>query len=452
MSPPTVSSIQRVTTASMFGTVLEVYDFTIYGTASALIFGKQFFPDMSPAAGLVASFATFGVGFAARPLGAIVFGHLGDRFGRKPMLMATLLIMGLASAAIGILPGYKSIGIAAPILLVALRLVQGIGLGGELGGAQVLTTEHAPTRRRGLVASIIQMASVLGALLANGVLLWFTHGMSSSAFSNWGWRIPFLLSVIVVAVGLYLRRRVTESPVFQAMKKTTVPVKVPAWQLIHDHPVKLLLAVMVFISSVAFYVNSVYSLSYAHGLGVSTATMLGLLVIMNAVTIPAAPIGGVLSDRFGRRPVMAISASVLVLALVVYFPAFQTKSVGLILTMMIIVGFVAQIFGGAQSVFIAEQFGPEIRYSAVSISYALGTVLGGGLAPFIAAALLAASGGDPWPVTCYAVGAELIALAGVLILKERRGVNLAARDAALPEAAEVPARVQAAGSTAPEAV
>ncbi|MCS5498226.1 MHS family MFS transporter [Cnuibacter physcomitrellae] len=427
MTKTTSRSMWRVTSASMVGTALEFYDFALYGTMAALVFGTVFFPTGSPVVSLMAAFATFGAGFAARPLGAIIFGALGDRFGRKPILSATLLTMGGATFLIGLLPTYDTIGVFAPILLATLRILQGLGMGGEIGGAQLLTAEHAPSHRRGFYVGLLQAATLVGALLANGALLAVSGGFEESAFLAWAWRIPFLFSIVVVIVGLFIRLRVEESPVFEHLKTQEAVVKAPTATLIRRYPGRLVLCILLFLSSVPWYINATYVLSYGRDIaGFSNTTMLTITTIVSLLMLPAAPLGGRLSDRFGRKKVLGISAVGVIVILTFYFPLVSISPVFAFIGMLLL-GFTAFIFGGVQGVMLSEQFGPSVRYSGVSIATAIGSVLGGGLAPFIATAIFAATGNTLW-VAIYAIGAEALALLGILLLRERRGVDLLLED------------------------
>jgi MFS transporter, MHS family, shikimate and dehydroshikimate transport protein len=298
------SSIRQVAAASFIGTTIEWYDFFLYGTAAALVFNKLFFPEFSPLAGTLLAFSTYAVGFLARPIGGIVIGHYGDKIGRKSMLILSLLIMGIATFLIGLLPTYNAIGVAAPILLVILRLAQGFGVGGEWGGAVVLAVEHAPPGKRGFYGAWPQMGVPAGLLLSTGVFTLFNASLSDAAFLSWGWRVPFLLSIVLVAVGLFIRLRIMETPAFQRVKDTRSEARMPVIEVIRTHPRNVLLAMgMRIAENGVFYVFTVFSLTYGtQVLGVPRTTVLIGVLIAAAVGLFAMPYFGWLSDRVGRRP------------------------------------------------------------------------------------------------------------------------------------------------------
>src|SRR4051795_2263965 len=303
-------SLRQVALASFIGTTIEWYDFFLYGTAAALIFNDLFFPKVDPTIGTLAAFATFGVGFAARPVGGIVFGHFGDRAGRKSMLVISLLIMGLATAAIGILPSYASIGIAAPIILVVLRLAQGLGVGGEWGGAVLMSVEHAPKGKRGLYGSFPQMGVPAGLFLSTVIFAVMQAATSDAAFMSWGWRIPFLVSILLVGVGLFIRMRIMESPAFQEVKDTGTEAPKPIVDVVKTHPREVLVAMgMRIAENGIFYVYTVFVLTYGEDtLKLGKSTMLTGVAISAAIGLFTVPLWGSLSDRFGRKPLYMTGA------------------------------------------------------------------------------------------------------------------------------------------------
>ncbi|MGA9102507.1 MAG: MFS transporter [Aeromicrobium sp.] len=382
--------MRRVIVASLIGTSLEWYDFFIYGTAAALVFNKIFFPDFEPLVGTLLAFATYAVGFVARPLGGVIFGHYGDKLGRKNVLVITLLLMGIATFAIGLMPTYAAIGIWAPILLVALRFVQGLGLGGEWGGAVLMTLESGDPQRRGLNASWPQVGVPIGLLLANGVLS-LTDGVTSdAAFESWGWRVPFLLSGVLVVVGLWIRLTISESPLFREIEASDKKVRAPIVDVVRLYPKEVVLAIGARVGvDVAFYTFVLFITTY-----VVTYLKLPNSYALNAVLIAAAcqvvliPLFGTLSDRIGRRPVYLFGAVGAAIWIFVFFAMLDTKSYVLIILATVMALVLHAAMYGPQASFIAEMFPTRVRYSGASMGYQLAGILGGALAPIIAVALL----------------------------------------------------------------
>jgi MHS family shikimate/dehydroshikimate transporter-like MFS transporter len=421
------TSITQVALASFIGTTVEWYDFFLYGTAAALVFGPLFFPEFSPLAGTLAALGTFAVGFVARPVGGIFFGHYGDKIGRKSMLVITLLMMGFATFCIGLLPTYESVGVLAPILLVLLRLIQGFALGGEWGGAVLMAVEHAPPGRRGFYGSWPQTGALAGLLISTAVLTAFT-GLSEEQFLAWGWRVPFLLSIVLVGVGLFIRLKISESPAFEQVKESQAEAGMPIVDVFRNQPKSVLLGMGArFAENGVFYIISIFILDYAtRNLGMERGIVLRGVLIGAAIAFFTVLAYGALSDRLGRRPVYLWGAG---FSLVFAFPFFwlvDTKSPFLIavaVTIGLAVGHAAMY--GPQGAFMSELFGTRVRYSGASIGYQLASVLAGGLAPTIAVALLAASGGEPWSVALYMIGMCVVTIVAVLAATETNTSDIA---------------------------
>ncbi|MFJ2132576.1 MFS transporter [Streptomyces sp. NPDC087228] len=433
-APPTTRSLKRIVAASLIGTTIEWYDFFLYGSAAALVFNKLFFPESDPLVGTLLSFLTYAVGFAARPLGALVFGHYGDRLGRKKLLVLSLLMMGGATFAIGLLPTHATVGAAAPVLLTVLRLVQGFALGGEWGGAVLLVSEHGSAERRGFWASWPQTGAPAGQLLATGVLSALTALMSDSAFGAWGWRIPFLLSGVLVVIGLWIRLSVDESPVFKAAlaqaeqrrSAAGAAEKMPLVAVLRHHWRDVLIAMGARMAeNISYYVITAFILVYA-----TTAADLGKQTALNAVLIASAvhfaviPMWGALSDRIGRRPVYLVGAVGVGLWMFPFFALIDTRSFGSLL-LAVTVGL---IFHGAmyapQAAFFSEMFATRMRYSGASIGAQFSSVAAGAPAPLIATALLADFDSST-PIALYVIAAALLTVVAVGCARETRNRDLA---------------------------
>jgi MFS family permease len=384
----------RAVSSGALGSALEYFDFAVYGALSATVFPKLFFHQLGSTGALLASFATFGVGFAARPLGAIVFGHLGDRFGRKPILFCTLLIMGAASILIGLLPTGQGLGVAS--LLVGLRFIQGLSLGGETIGNQLMTMEHADRRRRGLLGALIIMGSPISQVLANLALMLLSSTLTTAQFESWGWRIPFLASVVIVAVAMYIRLKLAETPAFVANRETPSPPERRhnmGLRVLTTHPRKVTLLTLAWGgSSLSFYLVAVYGLSYLpDATGMSPQTALFILMVANAVSVFAAIAGGALSDRVGRRPVFLAGLAGCFVGVALFF-TFSSSHAVLTGTFVTIVLASIQFLSGTQPALFAEQFRTEVRFSGTALSHTLANLIFSAPSPFIAAALASVGG------------------------------------------------------------
>ncbi|MET8472345.1 MFS transporter [Streptomyces sp. NPDC006422] len=437
-APPTPGHLKRIVAASLIGTTIEWYDFFLYGSAAALVFNQLFFPDSDPLVGTLLSFLTYAVGFAARPLGALVFGHYGDRLGRKKLLVVSLLMMGGATFAIGLLPTHATVGTAAPVLLTVLRLVQGFALGGEWGGAVLLVSEHGDARRRGFWASWPQTGAPAGQLLATGVLSALTALISDSAFTDWGWRIPFLLSGVLVLVGLWIRLSVDESPVFkealaraEARKAAADTVeKMPLVAVLRHHWRDVLVAIGARMAeNISYYVITAFILVYATtSAGVSKQTALNAVLIASAVHFAVIPAWGALSDRIGRRPVYLLGAAGVGLWMFPFFSLIDSADFGALL-LAVTVGLVLHgAMYAPQAAFFSEMFATRMRYSGASIGAQFASVAAGAPAPLIATALLSAYDSST-PISLYVIAAALLTLIAVGVAKETRHRDLADIDA-----------------------
>jgi metabolite-proton symporter len=427
---------RRVIVASLVGTSLEWYDFFLYGTASALVFNKLFFPNFDPAVGTLLAFATYAVGFIARPLGGIVFGHFGDRVGRKQVLVVTLLIMGIATFLIGLLPTYATIGVAAPILLVALRFVQGLGLGGEWGGAVLMSLEHGARDRRGLNASWPQIGVPVGNLLAAGVLALLNVVLSEEAFLSWGWRVAFLLSGALVIVGLWIRVTIAESPLFAEVEQAGAKARMPLVEVLRQHPKELLIAMGARLGTdVAFYTFTLYILTFiTTNLGLPRGVGLNAVLIGSAFQLALIPFFGRLSDRVGRRPVYAAGAVSAALWAFVFFPLLSTRSTTVIVLATIVALATHAAMYGPQAAFIAELFSTKLRYSGASMGYQIAGVLGGGIAPLVSIALVSATG-TPFAVSFYVLAMVALTLVALAVAPETARIDLHDEPVAAPDRA-----------------
>ncbi len=410
---------RRVGLASAIGTTIEWYDFFIYGTAAAVVFAPQFFPQVSSAGATLASFATFAVGFIARPLGGVVMGHFGDRIGRKSTLVWCLLLMGLATFGIGLLPNYMRIGVWAPILLIIFRFVQGFALGGEWGGAVLMSVEHAPQGKRGLFGSFVALGLPAGIILSNFVFLIASSVVPSDQFAAWAWRIPFLASSVLVAVGMFVRLSLAESPVFSELLRSRAARRMPVLDVLRSDAGTVLMASGSYLSiSTTGYLVIVYFVSYAtRNLRFPLPTTLALLQAAAIVFSGSIVFFANRSDRVGRRRLMQWSCGALIVASLVFFPLVDTGSVPLTALALCVILLVQGAYIGPQAAVFAELFPAAVRYSGASLSITIGTILGGAIAPFVATALYTTANSS-WPVTLYAVAVSVISWLCSLRFKE----------------------------------
>lgn len=421
------SDIRRVVAASFMGTAMETYDLYLYGTAAALVFSATFFPNYAPGISTILSLSTFAVSFIARPLGAVVFGHYGDRIGRKKMLYITLLLMGLGTFAIGLLPTYASIGIAAPACLVALRFLQGFGFGGEYSGAVLMIAEHAPPEKRGFYSGLNNIGPAIGFVISTGIFLAVTSLMSGADFLSWGWRIPFLFSVLLVAIGLYLRTQVAETPIFKkAIEENSASTRTtPITGVLKHYPKELALATGALMLIFAmFYLFSVHSLSYGtKELGMSRTTLLTAAIIAMVVNAIAIPIFSAMSDRVGRRATCLWGTALTAAWAFPFYWLFDTRNAVLVTfafcVQMILYGMVY----GPVAAYLSELFGPSVRYTGMAVSYNLAGILGAAPAPILATVLLHSYGGS-WAISAYLIVLAAISFACLFALPETKASDL----------------------------
>ncbi|WMX47623.1 MFS transporter [Streptomyces roseicoloratus] len=426
----------RLAVASLAGTAIEFFDFFVYGTAAALVLGPLFFPGFSPVAGTLAAFGTFAVGFLSRPLGSIVFGHVGDRYGRRPVLFASLLLTGCATVAVGCVPAYESIGVAAPVLLLVLRFLQGLGLGGEWGGAVLLTAEHAPEERRGLWASFPQIGPAVGFLLANGVMLALTAGLSDADFRSWGWRVPFWAAGLLAAAGLALRSSLAETPQFEKLAAEGRRATAPLSEVVRGHwRLVLLTAGALAVGYAVFYTVSTWALAYGtERLGVSSTVMLTCVMAAVAVKGAATPFFAVLGDRHGRRTLCLAGCAASALWMFPMVALLHTAR-----PLLMFLGFLGSLLAfmamfAVVAAYLPELYEPRVRCTGAAVGYNLAGVLGGALTPIVATAVSDGGSGPPWGVAAYLTVVALVSLGCFALLPE----TLPARSAA-PEPERAPA-------------
>jgi MFS family permease len=421
------TELRRVVVGSLVGTALEWYDFFIYGTAAALVFNKLFFPDAEPAVGTLVAFATFGVAFLFRPVGGFFFGRLGDRIGRRATLIVTTLVMGIGTGLIGLLPTFDQVGMLAPILLVLLRICQGLGAGAEFGGASTLLAEHAPPGRRGYYASFAQTGVQIGLIL--GTVAFLLVGLlPDRQLESWGWRIPFLASFLMIFVTLYVRLRVTESPVFREMERTRTVVRTPIVDTLRRYPRSFLVGIGAHICDTAIvYIFATFVVAYVTDeLGLDRSTALTGVIIMGLVVTASQPLYGALSDRIGRKPLNVFSVLFTAAFAFPFFWLINTAEPALIWLALAIaggVGFAPMI--AVQPAFYAELFGAGVRYTGFAASREIGAAISG-FSPLIAAALLREGDGSPWLVALWIIATAAVSLVAFLFARESRSIDIRA--------------------------
>jgi MHS family shikimate/dehydroshikimate transporter-like MFS transporter len=411
-------SVRRVALASMIGTTVEWYDFFIFGTASALVFGRLFFPTFSELAGTLAAFASFAVGFVARPVGGLLFGHFGDRIGRKTTLVITLTMMGLATFAMGLLPTYATIGVWAPILMVVLRFLQGLAVGGEWGGAVLMATEHSGRKRRGFFGSFAQMGSAVGGLMSTGMFL-LMQQLPADRFLAWGWRVPFLISIVLVFVGLFIRLRIMESPVFAQIKEAHQVVKVPVLALLRSDARNVALAAGLFLAhGVLFYAMTVYTLAYTTSqFGLAENTYLIGVTAAGAVQMLTIPALGALSDKLGRRPVI-IFGTLFIMAFAIPMNFMITSQIPVLAWLAVVISICIghnAVYAPTAALY-SEMFPANVRYSGTSLGYQLGGAIAG-FVPLIAASMVGAAGGAYWPIPALIAFTGFIGFVCILLVR-----------------------------------
>ncbi|RVJ84169.1 MFS transporter [Sinorhizobium medicae] len=413
------SEVRRVVFASLIGATIEWYDFFLYGVIAGIVFNQLYFPSHDPLVSMVLAYATFAVGFVARPLGGIVFGHFGDKLGRKQMLVLTILIMGVATVLIGVLPTYEQIGVAAPILLLILRIAQGIGIGGEWGGAVLMAYEFAPEDKRGYYASIPQIGLAIGLCLSSGVVALLSL-LPEAAFMSWGWRTAFIGSVVLIVVGLYIRLKVAETPDFASVKEERQELKIPFVELIRTYPRNILLGMGArYIDGVFFNVFAVFSIVYlSRHVQVDRTTALWLVCLSALVMVVTIPLFGKLSDRWGRPKTYAIGS--LLLALVT-FPAFMLMGSGslplIALALIVPFGIIYAMCYGPEAALFSDLFDVKVRYTGISFVYQFSGIFASGITPIIATFLISYGDGSPWLLAAYVVFAALVSMVSAMLIR-----------------------------------
>jgi MFS family permease len=416
----------RALGGSAVGSAVEWYDYFLYGTMSGLVFGPLFFPAESAAASQMLSLASFALAFVIRPIGGILFSHIGDRIGRKKTLVVTLTIMGLSTVLIGCMPTYAAIGAAAPVLLTVLRLLQGLALGGEWGGGLLLAVEYSPKNRRGLYGAVPQTGALFGLALGNLAVLGSDLVFTEEQFLSFGWRIPFLLSVVLVAIGLWIRNKVGETPSFKKVQAQGTTAKVPLVETLTNHWRQVLVVIGAkFVETSTFFIFATFTVSYAVSLGFTRTQALNAVLVAAVVAIPVMLAVGAVSDRVGRKK-MFVTGTVLVMAYIVPFFWLMHQGSALLLTLACVIGFgvIWSMYGAVLGTLFAESFSADVRYTGASLGYQVGAALVGGPAPLIATALLTAFAGSYVPIGLFVVACGVVSLIAVRFAKERAGQDL----------------------------
>ena len=407
------SRARKAALGSFVGAVVDWYDFLLYGIIAAIVFNTEFFPKVSPAMGTLAAFGTFGVGFLFRPLGGFVFGHYGDRLGRKRMLVLTVMMMGLSTAMIGLLPTFASVGWWAPVLLITLRAVQGFAVGGEWGGAALMAVESAPSKKKAFYSSGVQVGYGVGLILATGIVSILSQTMDDATFKSWGWRIPFVFSVVLVLIGLWVRSSMEESQEFvhKVIEKGQKPERLPIFEALRQHPKAFLLIIALRLAELfTMYIVTAFALSYStSNLGMPRQFFLNIGLLVGAVSIFTIPCFAILADRFGRRRIYIIGAVIGMLSAVPFFLALDARNtVWIVIFSVMLANIAHDMVVSVQQPMFTELFGTEYRYSGAGVGYQVASVVGGGFTPFIAVALVSFAGGSWHPVAAYlAVGCAL---------------------------------------------
>ncbi len=431
---PASGESRKAIFSSALGSALEWVDFTAYGAVSATVFPKLFFPTLDPTSAILASFATFGVGFFARPAGGIVFGLLGDRIGRRKVLLTTFLLMGLSSLLIGLMPSYAVIGFWAPLLIVLLRFLQGFALGGEATGAQLFAMEHAPGDRRGLYGSFINVAAPASQVLANGMLFVIAAFMNAEQFEQFGWRIPFLLSILLIVVGLYLRYHVRETPAFEALvrhraeQNDTTQAPLPPIRSLRRHSGTIVRLLLFWAAPAScFWIVNIYSISYlTTHTGLARSTVFGCVMVANAISIATTILGGASADRFGRKPPLILASIVMLAISTCYFTLLDTGNIPIIIVAMALFAGSIQAQSGILPAYFAEQFPTSTRYAGSALAYTGANLIFAGPTPFVAAWIAERSHGSSIGLTAMSVGVVLTSFIALLMSPETRHVDLAA--------------------------
>jgi MFS family permease len=424
--PATAPTTTRVVAAGMIGTIVEYFDFLIYATVSGLVFGKLFFPADDPFVSSILVWGTFAVSYLARPIGGIIFGHFGDKLGRTRVLFLTLIMMGISTTMIGILPTYEKIGIAAPIILVLLRIVQGLGVGGEYGGAALMMIEHShASGKRGLWGSLTTASSSVGFLLASALMAVLTATTSDEQFTGWAWRIPFLLSAVLLGVGFYIRLKISETPLMQATIERAETVRAPLVELVRKHPKSLLIALGApFGQFAGYYVTLVFSIPYVVSLGSSNESfLLAMATIAQVFYVGSVIFGGYLSDKVGRRRPMLLGALCLGMWSFAFFPLMLSGTVAGTLVAFTVALLCVGMIVGPMAAFLAELFGTGVRYSGLSVGYQFSAAIAGGLSPVFATYLVHVSG-SWYPVSIMVASSLVVTFIAVFASKDRAHTNL----------------------------